>query len=91
MHNRYLNILFSAPVNLYFDVTPLGKILNRFSNDLAVMDKSLWMSFTSLIGCIYMILSGLIVASIAVQWMIIVVSVFAILILWQFMYTVNAY
>jgi hypothetical protein len=27
-----------APINLFYDVTPIGKILNRFSKDLQVMD-----------------------------------------------------
>jgi len=26
--------ILHAPVNLYFDVTPVGRILNKFSKDL---------------------------------------------------------
>jgi len=26
--------VMGAPVNLYFDVTPIGRILNKFSKDL---------------------------------------------------------
>lgn len=29
-----------APINLYFDVTPTGTILNRFSKDLTVLDNN---------------------------------------------------
>ena len=28
-----------APINLYFDKTPSGKILNRFSNDIDKIDN----------------------------------------------------
>ena len=31
------NVL-NAPVNLYFDVTPIGRILNKFSKDLSILD-----------------------------------------------------
>jgi len=30
-----------APINLYYDMTPTGTIMNRFSKDLAVVDNSL--------------------------------------------------
>ncbi len=33
--------VFAAPINTYFDVTPLGRILNRFSKDLDVVDCQL--------------------------------------------------
>ena len=91
IHNKYLNMVFSAPVNVYFDITPLPKILNRFSKDLSMMDESLWLSFSSLLGCAYIVLSSLIVAGIAVYWMIIVVCVFAVLAFWLFSYTLPVY
>jgi ABC-type multidrug transport system fused ATPase/permease subunit len=30
-----------APVNLFFDVTPTGTIMNRFSKDLQVLDNNI--------------------------------------------------
>lgn len=34
----------NAPVNLYFDVTPIGRILNKFSKDLSAIETSIaWM------------------------------------------------
>lgn len=39
MHNELIAYVFRAPINLFFDVTPMGKILNRFSKDLAVLDE----------------------------------------------------
>jgi len=38
LHNKMLNKVLSAPINLFYDVTPIGKILNRFSKDLNVID-----------------------------------------------------
>ena len=34
MHDSLINRVIAAPVNLFFDITPIGKLLNRFSSDL---------------------------------------------------------
>ena len=39
MHNSLVTRVFRAPINLFFDVTPIGKILNRFSRDLGIIDE----------------------------------------------------
>ena len=41
MHTTFLGKIFMAPINLYFDVTPLGRIINRFSKDLDSIDSLL--------------------------------------------------
>lgn len=38
MHERALDRLCKAPVHLYFDVVPTGRILNRFSKDMDAVD-----------------------------------------------------
>lgn len=38
IHNKTIELIFNSPINLFFDVTPIGKILNRFSKDLSVVD-----------------------------------------------------
>ena len=30
--------VIAAPINLYFDVTPTGRILNKFSKDLNLIE-----------------------------------------------------
>jgi len=39
LQREMLNKVLSAPINLYYDVTPIGQILNRFSKDLDVLDS----------------------------------------------------
>ena len=34
IHEQMIERVVNAPVNLYFDVTPVGRILNKFSKDL---------------------------------------------------------
>jgi ABC-type multidrug transport system fused ATPase/permease subunit len=41
LHKRLLRGVLRAPVNTYFDVTPLGRILNRFSKDVDHVDQGL--------------------------------------------------
>lgn len=41
LHKRLLRGLLRAPVNLYFDVTPLGRIVNRASRDSDQVDQGL--------------------------------------------------
>jgi ABC-type multidrug transport system fused ATPase/permease subunit len=38
IHRLILHKVLNAPINLYFDVTPIGRILNRFSKDLNVLE-----------------------------------------------------
>ena len=41
MHFTALQAVLRAPINLYFDITPMGRILNRFSKDLDAIDSLL--------------------------------------------------
>ena len=39
VHEKLMKSLLRAPVNLFYDVTPLGRILNRLSKDLYTIDE----------------------------------------------------
>ncbi|CAG9321346.1 unnamed protein product [Blepharisma stoltei] len=41
IHKAIINSFSRAPVNLFYDVTPLGRILNRISKDLNTIDESI--------------------------------------------------
>jgi ABC-type multidrug transport system fused ATPase/permease subunit len=53
LHNRLIEKVLSAPINLFFDVTPIGKILNRFSRDLEMLDESIVFSIGSFMSYMY--------------------------------------
>lgn len=42
VHQLMVRSVLRAPVNLFFDVTPTGTILNRFSRDLDTVDNFHW-------------------------------------------------
>ena len=53
LHNKLIKMVFQAPINLFFDVTPIGKVLNRFSRDLSIIDENLFFDFGTVLECLY--------------------------------------
>jgi ABC-type multidrug transport system fused ATPase/permease subunit len=48
-----IHSVLRAPINLFFDVTPTGTIMNRFSKDLQVLDTEIAFSFGALLIMAY--------------------------------------
>lgn len=40
LHSELLQKVMNAPVNLYFDVTPVGKLLGNFTSDIGRTDRA---------------------------------------------------
>lgn len=58
----------NAPLNLYFDVTPIGRILNRFSKDLQVVEMQLLWPMGGFLIMFYQTIGVLVIAVIVVHW-----------------------
>ena len=52
-HTDIMYKVMNAPVNTFFDVTPVGKILVRFSKDLEVFKGGLFWSIMHLMNMIF--------------------------------------
>ena len=63
MANRVLR----APMN-YFETTPLGRILNRFTYDVEVLDVELSVSMTGLVVSCSWLISAVVVMILVVPW-----------------------
>ncbi|KAF1785208.1 P-loop containing nucleoside triphosphate hydrolase [Phytophthora cactorum] len=68
LHDELFRRVLAAPVNTYFDVTPVGRILNRFSNDLDQMDSLLPQQWQNFVQNISLSVGGFIVCALASYW-----------------------
>ncbi|XP_042908219.1 multidrug resistance-associated protein 1-like [Parasteatoda tepidariorum] len=56
-HNKMLNSLLKSPMS-FFDSTPMGRITNRFSSDLDIIDTELYGHIEGVINCIFFIFAS---------------------------------
>ena len=59
LHADLLRVVMSAPIR-FFDTTPLGRILNRFSSDMQVVDEDLSQSIGQITNSLFSVLGALI-------------------------------
>ena len=91
LHNQLIAYVFRAPINLFFDVTPIGKILNRFSKDIAVIDEQIYFNMAAFLVCLWQSIACLVVASVAVPYILAVIFFFIILSVCLFKYAMKGY
>lgn len=63
LHEAMLRRVLRSPM-FFFDSTPAGRILNRFSSDIDIIDRSLPTSFSSFMGLLFKITATLIMQAI---------------------------
>ncbi|EEY58782.1 ATP-binding Cassette (ABC) Superfamily [Phytophthora infestans T30-4] len=68
LHDELFRRVLAAPVTTFFDVTPVGRILNRFSNDLDQMDSLLPQQWQNFVQNISLSVGGFIVCALASYW-----------------------
>ncbi|VDN53858.1 unnamed protein product [Dracunculus medinensis] len=72
LHSPLLHNILRSPM-LFFDTTPIGRILNRFGKDIDVIDLLLPLNFRYLMMCVVNILSTFILIIISTRLFIIVI------------------
>ncbi|KAG5890605.1 hypothetical protein JTB14_005118 [Gonioctena quinquepunctata] len=63
LHNIILANVLRVPCTTFFDVTPLGRIINRFSKDIDTLDNVLPMTLRGWVMCFYSVIGTLVVIS----------------------------
>lgn len=91
LHKTLLKIVFQAPINLFYDVTPLGQILNRFSKDLAVLDEMIYFNFGGFLVCLWQSIAPLVISSTAAPQIIPIILLAFSAAAYLFVYSVKAY
>ncbi len=72
LHRKLMDNILRCPMS-FFDTTPLGRILNRFSKDINVIDETIPRSIRSFLMTILSVFSTIIVVSIATPIFLIVI------------------
>ncbi|XP_045485372.1 multidrug resistance-associated protein 1 isoform X2 [Pieris rapae] len=65
LHSKLLSGVLRAPSIGFFDCTPTGRILNRFSKDIEVLDNVLPMTLRGWTACFFSVLGTLFVISVS--------------------------
>lgn len=86
-----LHKVLQAPINLYYDVTPIGQILNRFSKDLDVIDGEIQYSVGSFFACFYQAVAAIAVALYVVPYIIVAVAIMLFIGIYIFRYVLAGY
>uniref|UniRef100_A0AAQ5Y652 Cystic fibrosis transmembrane conductance regulator n=1 Tax=Amphiprion ocellaris TaxID=80972 RepID=A0AAQ5Y652_AMPOC len=70
LHNGMFNTILRTPVR-FFDINPIGRILNRFSKDIGQLDSNMPWTFVDFIQVFLQILGVIAVAASVIPWILI--------------------
>ncbi|XP_074531508.1 ATP-binding cassette sub-family C member 2 [Halichoeres trimaculatus] len=77
LHSRLLNNILRVPM-LFFDTTPIGRVVNRFAKDIFTVDEAIPQSFRSWLLCLLGVLGTLFVICLATPFFTIIIIPLAI-------------
>ncbi|XP_068428332.1 ATP-binding cassette sub-family C member 4-like [Clinocottus analis] len=70
LHNKMFNAILRTPVH-FFDINPIGRILNRFSKDIGYLDSLLPWTFVDFIQVMLQVIGVIAVAAVIIPWILI--------------------
>ncbi|XP_042350397.1 ATP-binding cassette sub-family C member 4-like [Plectropomus leopardus] len=73
LHNSMFNAILRTPVH-FFDINPIGRILNRFSKDIGYLDSLLPWTFVDFIQVFLQVIGVIAVAAVIIPWILIPVA-----------------
>ena len=81
LHDKMVMAVLQAPV-LFFDVHPVGRILNRFSKDVGCMDEVLPPTFLMAIQSVLLVFATVLVPTVTNPWLLFVVVPMTVLVVY---------
>ncbi|KAI9447656.1 ABC transporter [Lactarius indigo] len=78
MHDNAITRVMLSPMS-FFETTPVGRIMNRFSKDIDTIDNILANSFRTLINAFSAIIGAIVLISILFPWFLLAVAVVFVL------------
>ena len=82
LHRAAITRVMYAPMS-FFETTPLGRIMNRFSKDIDTIDNTLGDAMRMLVATMASILGAVILIAIVLPWFLIAVGVVGIAYVWS--------
>uniref|UniRef100_A0A3Q2W5N1 Cystic fibrosis transmembrane conductance regulator n=1 Tax=Haplochromis burtoni TaxID=8153 RepID=A0A3Q2W5N1_HAPBU len=70
LHNRMFSAILQTPVR-FFDINPIGRVLNRFSKDIGLLDSNMPVTFADFVQIFLQILGVIAVAASVIPWILI--------------------
>ncbi|XP_035030030.2 ATP-binding cassette sub-family C member 4 isoform X2 [Hippoglossus stenolepis] len=70
LHNSMFTAILRTPVH-FFDINPIGRILNRFSKDIGYLDSLLPWTFVDFIQVFLQVIGVIVVAAVIIPWILI--------------------
>ncbi|CAF5208666.1 unnamed protein product, partial [Rotaria magnacalcarata] len=67
LHNQMFKRIIRCPIS-FFDMNPVGRILNRFTSDVAAADDSLPMTVFECLSCLSQVLGAIILVGLLNPW-----------------------
>lgn len=77
LHNRMLQRLLSAPLAQFYDVQPIGRIINRISKDQELVDSTLFGALSQLFSIMLNMVFVCVVVAMSIPWFAVVIPVVA--------------
>lgn len=77
LHSRLLNNILRVPM-VFFDTTPIGRVVNRFAKDIFTVDEAIPQSIRSWLMCLLGVLATLFVICLATPLFIIIIIPLAV-------------
>lgn len=72
LYEDMIKALVRAPINLFYDITPLGRVLNRLSKDQNEIDSQVPFCFGGLLAMVYSFMGEIVMCVIFVPWILVV-------------------
>ncbi|QRW14685.1 ABC transporter transmembrane region [Ceratobasidium sp. AG-Ba] len=85
LHRDALNRILHAPIS-FFDTTPLGRIMNRFSKDIDTIDNVIGDACRMFIGTLVQIIGAIVLISVIQPWFLLAVGIVLLAYYWIAMY-----
>lgn len=69
LHEHMIERVLKAPINLYFDTTPIGRILNKFTKDLSEIESIFSFLIGTAFGMLFLLIYSIVVGIIVLPYL----------------------